>query len=159
MAEPYPLSEKAEGASPACCLLPGTSLREVMSLEPRPCSPSSSGGGEGNMCYRARYKPTRLQTSGTDLRSSENVSVTLAALGVRGFSSQGPPEGKGTWRVLILSIPACHPACLLYHRVGFFFFFNQFTKHIHLFPSCIWNSYYGSDATEHGGHGIGARQA
>ena len=41
----------------------------------------------------------------------------------------------------------------------FFFFFNQFTKHIHLFPSCIWNSYYGSDATEHGGHGIGARQA
>ena len=123
MAEPYPLSEKAEGASPACCLLPGTSLREVMSLEPRPRSPSSSGGGEGNMCYRARYKPTRLQTSGTDLRSSENVSVTLAALGVRGFSSQGPPEGKGTWRVLILSIPACHPACLLYHRVGFFFFF------------------------------------
>ena len=38
-------------------------------------------------------------------------------------------------------------------------FLKQFTKPPHLFRSCIWNSYYGSDATECGGHGIGARQA
>lgn len=86
MAEPYFLSEKLEGPSlPAVCLH-WTSLREVMSLETG-LHPSArvEGVGEGNMFYRMRYKPTWLQTSGTDIRSSEHVSVTLAAPGVRGF--------------------------------------------------------------------------
>lgn len=111
------------------------------------------GGDEGNMFYRVRYKPTWLQTSGTDIRSSENVSVTPAAFWMRAFQSQAPPKGKGTWRVLVLSIPVCHPACFLYQSI------LQFIKYTCSSHWCIWRSYRDPGTAEHAGHGRVVRQA
>lgn len=85
MAEPYSLSEKLEEPSPACCLPALDQLEGGDVIGDGPTPSARVEEGEGNMFYRVRYKLTCLQTSGTDLRSSENVSVTPAALWVRGF--------------------------------------------------------------------------
>lgn len=86
-AQPYPLSEKLEGPSPVCLLSALDQLEGGDVIGDWASLPQLQWrrGDEGNMFYRVRYKPTWLQTSGTDIRSSENVSVTPAALRMRGF--------------------------------------------------------------------------
>lgn len=85
-AQPYPLSEKLEGPSPVCLLPAPDQLEGGDVIGDWASLPQLQWrrGDEGNMFYGVRYKPTWLQTSGTDIRSSENVSVTPAALRMRG---------------------------------------------------------------------------
>ena len=60
MAEPYALSKKLEGPSPACRLPVLDQLEEgdvIGDWAPLP-QPEWRRGGEENMFYRVRYKPT-----------------------------------------------------------------------------------------------------